>query len=147
MLAAAVVILALRAPRFFAALHAGDAAALVASYAILVTLLRTNVPLLSLSYAHRRIIEPGRLTLELPVLVAVFTIYGWIAAAALALCAYPAAIPNDGRSHALRRVFDAGTAALLWVALGGLAPLVFSREFTFSPAGFGVFLAFYIAAI
>ena len=120
---------------------------MAASLAILLTLVRTNVPLLSLSYAHRRTIEPGRLTLELPVLLAIFTIYGWIAAATLALCAYPAAIPNDGRSHALRRVFDAGTAALLWIALGALSPLVFARQFTLSPAGFGLFLSFYTVGI
>jgi len=147
MLAGAIAIVALRAPHFFRSLHAQDAAALGVAFVILIALLRINVPLLSLSYVHRRTIEPGRLTLELPVLLAVFTMYGWIAASVLALCAYPAAIPSDGRSHLLRRIFDAGTAAMLWIALGALAPAVFPNGFSLSIAAFGLFLAFYTAGI
>jgi diguanylate cyclase (GGDEF)-like protein len=146
-LAVSLAITASGARRTFSPLGPDDAIALIASLALLVVLLRINVPMLSITYAHRRNMEPGRLTLELPVILTIFTVYGPIAAAALALLSYPLAIPADGRSRFMRRVLDGGAAALLWLALGVLRPLVLPDRFAFSLENFSIFIAFYVVAI
>lgn len=147
MFAAALTIVCLRGRRTFAPLGLDDAIALIGSLALLVALLRINVPMLSLTYAHRRKLEPGRLTLELPVILTVFTVYGSIAAAALALVAYPMAISGDGRSRFVRRLLDGGAVALLWIGVGFLAPPVLAERPGFSPLHFVTFVAFYIVTI
>jgi diguanylate cyclase (GGDEF)-like protein len=147
MLAVALIAVALYAVRTFAPLGRDDAIALLVCLFLFVALLRINVPLFSGAYLRRRHLEPGRLTLELPVALAVFVIYGPVAAAAINLLGYPLAIPSDGRSRVLRRVLDGGTEAFLWIALGALRTEILPQAPELTLSSFGMFLAFYTFGI
>ncbi len=148
MLAVALLAAGLLGPRTFAPLHTDDAIALTVCLVLFVALLRINVPLLSGAYLRRRHLEPGRMTLELPVSLAVLIMYGPIAAAAINLIGYPLAVPADGRSRLMRRVLDGGAEAFLWVCVGLLRPHV---QASVTPAlslpSFATFLAFYTVCI
>ena len=145
--AAALIAVAVSAHSAAAKLTLQDAIALFVALALFVMLLRINVPMLSLAYRRRRYLEPGRLTLELPVMLTIFTVYGPVAAAALALIGYPLAIPADGRSRLLRRMLDGGADALLWLLLGLLRPFVLPQTLALSTVQFLTFTAFYLASI
>src|SRR5690348_11566627 len=94
MLAAAAGAVAAGAPHWAASLRVDDAVALLVCLALFSVLLRINVPALSQVHARRRQpLEPGRLTLETPVMLAVLAFYGPIGAAAINLLGYPLAIP------------------------------------------------------
>lgn len=147
MFAAALGIVALRAPQVAGALHADDLVALAICLALFVMLLRINVPMLSHAYARRRHLEPGRLTLETPVMLAVFAFYGPIAAAAIGLVGYPLAIPSEGRSRVMRRMLDGGSEAALWLCIGALQPLVMPRVPALSFPSYVAYVAFFTAAV
>ena len=147
MLAVALVAVALYAARTFAPLHRDDAIALLICLLLFVALLRINVPLFSGSFMRRRHLEPGRLTLELPVMLAVFVMYGPIAAAAINLIGYPLAIPSDGRSRVARRVLDGGSEAFFWIATGALRAEVFPHPPELTLSSFGSFLLFYTLCV
>ncbi|HKU68623.1 MAG TPA: GGDEF domain-containing protein [Candidatus Baltobacteraceae bacterium] len=148
MLAAALGAVASGAVKFAAPLGAQDIAALAACLLIFVMLLRINVPLLSSAQARRRQpLEPGRLTLETPVMLAVLAFYGPIAAALVNLIGYPLAIPSDGRSRVMRRVLDGGGEAFLWLVLGALQTLIVPRVPQLSPGGYALYTIFFTCGI
>jgi diguanylate cyclase (GGDEF)-like protein len=147
MLAAALGIVALRAPQLVRALRTDDVAALAICLVLFVMLLRINVPMLSHAYARRRHLDPGRLTLETPVMLAVFAFYGPIAAAAIDLIGYPLAIPSEGRSRVMRRILDGGSEAALWLCIGALQVLVMPRIPALSFGAYLEYVAFFTASI
>ncbi len=147
MLAAATIATVYAGPRTFTPLHTSDDIALALAFAMFVLLLRINVPAMSSLYGRRRYLEPGRLTLETPVVVAIFTIYGPFAAAAMQLAGYPLAIPSEGRSRFMRRILDGGSDAFVWICFGLLQPLFLSRIPEFSARGYGTFVLFFTAGI
>ncbi len=147
MLAVAAIVVALGGARTFSHLGTQDVIALAVSLALFVILLRINVPTLSLVYGKRRYFEPGRLTLELPIVLAIFTIYGPVAAAALQLCGYPLAIASDGRSRLMRRILDGGADAFVWLCLGLVRPFVLAQIPALRAQSYAEFLAFYAAGI
>lgn len=143
MLAVALAAAAYGLTRQVRALRVDDVIALAVCFALFVLLLRINVPMLSLAYARRRRLEPGRLTLETPVVLAVLAFYGPFAAAAMTLLAYPLAIPSDGRSRLLRRILDGGSDACMWLCLGLLEPLVLPHVPQLSFPAFAAYTAFF----
>ncbi len=147
MLAAALGAAVSGAPRLFGSLHTDDFIALTISLALFSTLLRINVPMLSHAYARKRHLEPGRLTLETPVMLAVFAFYGPIAAAAVNLIGYPLAIPSEGRSRVMRRILDGGSEAFLFLCLGALQPLLMPRVPELSVAAYAAYVAFFTGTI
>lgn len=148
MLAAALIAVAVQWRALAALLRSADTAiALAAALVLFVLLLRINVPMMSQAYRGRRHLEPGRITMELPVVIAVCILYGPIAAATIILCGYPLARSVEARSRLLRRLLDGGAEASLWLLLGGVQRLVFAHGFAFSPGGYGTFLAFYCAGL
>lgn len=116
-------------------LRAADVAALVASLALYVLLLRINVPVISAVRRTRRSFEPGRLTLELPVALTISVVYGPAVTAALTLIAYALALPADGRSKLGRRLLDGGSESCYWLAAGAAANLLV--PFAHQPAAAG----------
>jgi diguanylate cyclase (GGDEF)-like protein len=147
MLAVALVAVVLYVRQTFAPLHRDDAIALLAALFLFVALLRINVPLFSGAFLRRRHLEPGRLTLELPVVLTIFAIYGPIAAAAINLIGYPLAVPSDGRSRVLRRVLDGGAEAFFWIAAGALRTELLPQAPVLTLASFGTFVAFYTLCV
>lgn len=143
MLAVALGAAASGAPRLVRSLRPDDAIALVVCLLLFVLLLRINVPMLSHAYARRRHLEPGRLTLEMPVVLAVLAFYGPVAAALLNLLGYPLAFPSDGRSRVIRRILDGGAEALLWLVLGTLQTLVIPRIPALSFASYAAYASFF----
>lgn len=135
------------APALARTLHANDAAALAVCLLLFVLLLRTNVPMLSHAYARRQHLQPGRLTLEMPVVLTVLAFYGPVAAAALNLIGYPLAVPADGRSRLMRRVLDGGAQAFLWMLLGTLQPLLIARIPALSIGSYAAYTAFFTAGV
>jgi diguanylate cyclase (GGDEF)-like protein len=147
MLAVAAVSVVFSGARTFPQLGGDDVVALCVALAFFVMLLRINVPTLSTVYGKRKRMQPGRLTLELPVTLAVFTIYGPAAAAAMQLCGYPLAIPSDGRSRFMRRLLDGGADAFAWTFLGLLRMYLLPQAPSLTGASFFEFLAFYTIAL
>ena len=147
MLAAALGAIVPGVPQFVRGLHADDAAALAICLLLFTALLRINLPMLSHAYARRRHLEPGRLTLETPVVLAVFALYGPIAAALINLVGYPLAIPAEGRSRVVRRVLDGASEALLWLCLGALQPLLISQIPQLSIPAYAAYVAFFTLGI
>ncbi|HET6894916.1 MAG TPA: GGDEF domain-containing protein [Candidatus Baltobacteraceae bacterium] len=148
MLAAAAGAVAAGAPRWAASLRVDDAVALLVCLALFSVLLRINVPALSQVYARRRRpLEPGRLTLETPVMLAVLAFYGPIGAAAINLLGYPLAISSDGRSRIVRRMLDGGSEAFLWLCLGALQTLVMPRVPALGISSYALYTLFFTAGI
>lgn len=147
MLAVAVVSVVFSGARTFPQFGEADAAALCAAFALFVALLRINVPTLSSVYGKRRHLQPGRLTLEMPVTLVIFTVYGPAAAAAMQLCGYPLAIPPDGRSRPMRRILDGGADAFAWTFLGLVRAFVMPQTPSLTVASFLEFLGFYAIAM
>jgi diguanylate cyclase (GGDEF)-like protein len=143
MLAVAVLAVALSGARTFPQFGRDQVIGLAAAFVLYVTLLRLNVPSLSRVYGKRRHFEPGRLTLELPVVLVVFCIYGPATAAAMQLCGYALAIPADGRSRIARRIMDGGADAFVWLFFGAVRPFVLPQLPSLSPASYAEFLAYY----
>lgn len=144
MLAIALVSVVYSGARTFPKFSGADVAGLCVAFAIFVTLLRINVPTLSTVYGgKRKHLQPGRLTLEMPVTLVVFTVYGPAAAAAMQLCGYALAIPTDGRSRFTRRLLDGGADAFAWTFLGVLRAYVLAQMPSLSIAAFFAFLGFY----
>ncbi len=146
MLAAATIAVGVAAPRTFTRLDTDKVVGLVVSFALFVLLLRINVPTLSSFYGKRRYFEPGRLTLETPIVLAVFTIYGPVAAAAVQLAGYPLAI-GDGRSRLVKRMLDGGSDAFVWICLGMLRAVLLPQSPQFSAPGYLVYVFFFAAGI
>lgn len=147
MLAVALGITAAGTPRLAQSLRGGDLTALLVCLLLFVILLRINVPMLSHAYARRRHLEPGRLTLEMPVILAVLAVYGPVAAALFNLIGYPLAVPSDGRSRLVRRVLDGGAEAVLWLSLGALQPLLQPAVPPLSAAGYAAYAAFFTTGV
>lgn len=145
--AVALLAVALLAPSTFTSLHRDDVIALAICLALFVALLRINVPLFSGAYLRRRRLEPGRLTLELPIVLAVFLLYGPVAAAALNLLGYPLAVSTETRSRFMRRVLDGGLEAFFWLCAGAVRAHVLPDAPALSLPSFGAFVAFYAACI
>lgn len=120
-LAIAVAWVVFAAPPALRSLERSDYAALLFSLALLIVLLRISVPSLSSLVArkHRRL-QPGQMTLDLPLIALLLVAYGGPIAAAIALIAYPLAIPAEGRSRLLRRTIDGGLEALFILFMGQL---------------------------
>jgi diguanylate cyclase (GGDEF)-like protein len=146
-LAVALLVVVLGAHEFMQRLRSSDWIALAFCLVLFVMLLRINVPMLSHAYARRRKLEPGRLTLEMPVTLAVLAIYGPVAAATLNLVGYPLAISSDGRSRLMRRVLDGGTEAFLWIALATFRPLVMARVPPLSLPAYLTYTAYFTAGV
>lgn len=147
MLAAALGASVYQAPALLRSLQRDDIVALLASLGFFVALLRINVPMLSNAYARRRQLEPGRLTLETPVVLAVLAFYGPAAAVLLNVVGYPLAVPSDGRSRAMRRVLDGGAEGFLWLLLGLLQPLVLPRIPPLAASTYIIYTAFFAGGI
>jgi diguanylate cyclase (GGDEF)-like protein len=147
MLAVALGITAFKAPAAFKTLRADDAIALIICLVLFAMLLRINVPMLSHAYVRRRHLDPGRLTLETPIVLAVLAFYGPIAVAALNLAGYPLAIPSEGRSRLMRRVLDGGAEAFLWLCLGALQPRFMPRVPALSLGAYAAYVAFFTIGI
>lgn len=147
MLAVALGTVAFGMPRVAHTLHANDAAALAVCLVLFVALLRINVPTISHAYAGRRRVEPGRLPLEMPLVLAVLALYGPFAVAALNLLGYPLAASPDGRSRLMRGVLDGGSEAFLWLCLGLVQPLAVPRVPALSFASYGTYTAFFTIGV
>jgi diguanylate cyclase (GGDEF)-like protein len=147
MLAVALVTIALRGAAFARSLRVDDGIALAVCLAVYAALLRINVPMLSHAYARRRNLEPGRLTLEMPVMLAVVAFYGPIGAALLGVAGYALAVPGEGRSRLVRRLLDGGAEAFLWICLGFSQPLIVPRVPALSLVAYAAYTAFFIVAI
>lgn len=135
------------APQLVRSLRGDDIVALIVCFMLFAVLLRINVPMLSQAHVRRRYLEPGRLTLETPVMLAIFAFYGPIAAAIVNLLGYPLAIPSEGRSRLLRRMLDGGSEAFLFLCLGLLQPLVMQRVPALSLPAYAAYVAFFTAGI
>lgn len=148
MLAVALGVVVSGAPQFVRSLRVDDALALLVCLLLFTVLLRINVPMLSQVHARRRQpLEPGRLTLETPVMLAVLAFYGPIGAAAVNLLGYPLAIASDGRSRVMRRMLDGGAEAFLWLCLGALQPLFFPRVPALSLSAYAIYTLFFTVGI
>lgn len=147
MLAVALGAVTWAGPRWLSALRRDDAVALVACALVYTMLLRIPVPMLSHAHARRRYLEPGRLTLEMPVMLTVLAYFGPIGAAFVALAGYAFAIPADGRNRFVRRMLDGGSEAFLWIGLGLLQPLVMPRIPQLAPAAYALYVAFFMGSI
>lgn len=146
-LAIALAVLVAEGPRVAAHLNAGDAVILAIIFVAFVALLRINVPPMSRAYVRRRRLEPGRVTLELPLMLVVVTMYGPVVAAAINVAGYCCALPTEGRSRLLRRLLDGGANAVLWLCLGGIHASLFPGPAQVSVPGYLSFLAFYVVGI
>ena len=136
------------APKAFAHLHRDDGIALAVALVLFTLLARINVPLTARgSFYRRRSAEPGRITLELPLILTVVSIYGPVIAAALTLVAYPFALTSEGGSRFLRRVFEGAPQAILWLFAGTLHAQLYPGPVTLSIWSYLAFLAFYTLAI
>lgn len=136
------------APKAFAHLRRDDGIALAVALILFTTLARINVPLTARgSFFRRRSAEPGRITLELPLILTVISIYGPVVAAALTLVAYPFALSSEGGSRFVRRVFEGAPQAILWLFAGSLHALLYPGPVTLSIPSYLAFLAFYTLAI
>jgi diguanylate cyclase (GGDEF)-like protein len=147
LLAIALVAVSMQARRTFSPLTRDDAIALAICWILFVLLLRINVPLLSIAYYRRRHLEPGRLTLELPIVLLVFAVYGPAAVAVMELTGYPFAIPPEGRSRLLWRVLDGGAEAFFWICIGVIQPYLIARIPPLSLPAYGAYVSVYTAAI
>jgi len=136
------------APKAFAHLHRGDVIAIVVLFVLFTLFARINVPLTARgSFYRRRSAEPGRITLELPLILIVISIYGPVVAATLTLLAYPFALTSEGSSRFLRRVFEGAPQAILWLFAGTLHTIMYPGAVTLSVPSYLAFLAFYTLAI
>ncbi len=144
----AVAATATFAPEAFSRLHRDDGIALGIALVLFTLLARINVPLASRSaFLRRRSAEPGRITLELPLILTIVSVYGPVVAAALTLVAYPFATSGDGRSRFLRRLFEGAPQAILWLFAGALHAQLYPGRVGISLASYLAFLAFYTLAI
>jgi diguanylate cyclase (GGDEF)-like protein len=147
MLAVALAALVLHGGQVARSLNANDIVALGICLLLYVMLLRINVPLLSHAYLRRKNLEPGRLTLETPIVLAVLAFYGPIAATALTVIGYPLAVPSDGRSRLMRRILDGGTEGFMWLVLGTLQALVLLRMPVLSFGSYAAYTAFFFGGM
>jgi diguanylate cyclase (GGDEF)-like protein len=148
MLAVALAAIIWRAPRLFASLHGDGIAALAISLLLYTLLLRINVPILSQQTAmRRRNLEPGKLTLEMPVMLAVVAFFGPIGAAIVGLAGYCLAVSQDGRSRFVPRLLDGGAEAFMWLCLGTLQPVVIPRIPALTFGAYAAYTCFFTAAI
>lgn len=147
MLAVALSVTLWALPQWIRTLRSDDAIALVVCVLVYTTLLRIPVPMLSQTRARRRHLEPGRLTLEMPVMLAVVAFYGPIGAAVTALLGYAFALPMEGRNRFVRRMLDAGSESFLWIGLGLLEPLLLPRIPALSFGGYAAYVAFFMGVI
>ncbi|HLI96381.1 MAG TPA: GGDEF domain-containing protein [Candidatus Baltobacteraceae bacterium] len=147
MLAVALAAVALRGRAFVESLRFDDVIALLVCLLLYTVLLRITVPMLSKAHVRRRNLEPGRLTLEMPVMLAVLAFYGPIGAALVGLFGNVLAFQADGRSRLMRRVLDGGSEAFLWLYLGALQPLLISRVPNLSPRAYAGYVCFFMLGI
>lgn len=145
-LIAALLWVVLGARHFLAGLHRVDIVILVVLLILHAVMLRISVPFIS-GGRRRRTLEPGRLTIELPIVVTILTVYGGIAMAAVALVAYPLAIPAEGRSRVLRRTLDGGTEAFFYLLVGFARNAALAHIAGLSLGAFGLYVLFYVAAL
>jgi diguanylate cyclase (GGDEF)-like protein len=147
-LAVAVAITASFAPAAFRHLPREDLIALALSLVLFTLLARINIPLDSHAFARKRGMEPGRITLELPLILTIVDVYGPVIAAALALIAYPiAASGRGGRSGLFRRLFQGAPQAILWLFAGALRLELYPGRIMLSITSYLAFVAFYVLAI
>lgn len=143
----ALLWVALGARQFIAGLHRSDFISLGVLLILYAIMLRISVPFISATGRKRRKLEPGRLTIELPIVVTIVTVYGGVAMAAVALLAYPLAIPAEGRSRVLHRTLDGGTEAFFYLLVGLARNTVISRIEGLSLGAFGWYVLFYVACL
>lgn len=146
-LAVAVGITATFAPRAFAHMRATDGIALVVTFILFILLAYINIPLTPPGTVRRRSSEPNRITLELPLVLTVVTVYGPIVAAALTLVAYPFATADGGRSRFMHRIFEGAPQAILWLFAGGLRSELYPGPIPLSVPTYLAFVAFYVLVI
>lgn len=147
MLAIAAVGAAIEGAREFPRMSAGSIVAFAAAFALYTLLLRINVPSLSAVFGKRRHLQPGRLTLEIPVVVAVLTIFGPGAAGAMQICGYACAVSQETRTPLLRRLLDGGADAFVWLFLGVMRPVLLPPVPPLSGTGFAAFTAYYAGSL
>ena len=147
-LALAIALTATLAPKAFAHLHRDDGIALGVALILFTLLARVNVPLtMRGTFYRRRSAEPGRITLELPLILTIVSIYGPVVAAAMTLIAYPFALSPEGGSRFLRRIFEGAPQAILWLFAGTLHALLYPGAIGISLPAYLAFMAFYTLAI
>ena len=147
-LAVAVGLTAAFAPAAFGHLKREDWIALSLSLVLFTLLARINIPLDSRAFARKRSSEPGRITLELPLILTIVDVYGPVIAAALTLIAYPFAASGDGgRSSFFRRLFQGGPQAILWLFAGALRVQLYPGHIHLSVTSYLTFVALYVLAM
>ncbi|MDQ6823664.1 MAG: GGDEF domain-containing protein [Candidatus Eremiobacteraeota bacterium] len=145
-LVAALLWVMLGGRHLFAGLHRIDVVILIVLLILHAVMLRISVPFISAA-GRRRKLEPGRLTIELPIVVTIITVYGGIAMAMVALLAYPFAVPAEGRSRVLRRALDGGMEAFFYLLVGLGRNVVLARIVGLSLGEFGLYVLFYVACL
>lgn len=144
----AVAITATLAPRAFAHIRLQDGIALAVAFVLFTLLTHINIPLSALAVVRRRrAAEPNRITLELPLILTIVTVYGPVVAAAMTLVAYPLAISNGGRSRLMHRIFEGGPQAILWLFAGALRSDLYPGPIALSVPAYLAYVAFYVLAI
>ena len=146
-LGVALLWVALGARHFLAGLRRNDLITLGVLLLLQAVVLRISVPFISVTGRRRRRLEPGRMTIEFPIVVTIVTVYGGIAMAAVALLAYPLAIPAEGRSRVLRRALDGGMEALFYLLVGLARNAVVARIESLSLGAFAWYVLFYVACL
>ncbi|HET9394326.1 MAG TPA: GGDEF domain-containing protein [Candidatus Rubrimentiphilum sp.] len=143
----AVAITASLAPSALRHLPRQDLIALALVLVLFTLLARINIPLDSQAFARKRGTEPGRIMLELPLILTVVDVYGPVIAAALTLVAYPIAASGRGGSSGLfRRLFQGAPQAILWLFAGALRLELYPGRIGLSIGSYLAFVAFYVLA-
>lgn len=147
-LAAAVAATAAFAPAAFSHLKRDDGIALAVALVLYTLLAHVNIPLSPRNFMRKRTTEPSRITLELPLILTIVTIYGPVIAAALTLVAYPiAATGEGGGTRFFRRLFEGGPQAILWLFAGALRMRLYPGHFGLSIFSYLGYVAFYVLCI
>jgi diguanylate cyclase (GGDEF)-like protein len=147
-LVVAVATTASLAPAALRHLPRDDVIALALALVLYTLLARINIPLDSQAFARKRGAEPGRITLELPLILTIVSVYGPVIAAVLTLIAYPvAASGRGGRTGVFPRLFQGVPLAILWLFAGALRSELYPGRFSLSITSYLAFVAFYVLTI
>ena len=141
----AVATTASQAPAAFRHLPREDVIALALALVLYTLLASINIPLDSHASARKPGTEPGRITLELPLILTIVAVYGPVIAATLTLIAYPiAAGGRGGKIGLFRRLFQGAPLAILWLFAGTVRRELYPGHFTLSITSYLAFVAFYV---
>ncbi len=144
-LALAIAVVARTGAAAFVHLPQPDVVALLAALALLIAVLRANVPALWVAHGRRGIVEPARVAFELPLMLVAGTLFHPAIAAAMQLCAHPIAVCDRGGVRIWRGIVEGGSYASMWIALAWLHAQALPGSPAFSFGGFAAFAAFFFA--